>query len=416
MNDIHYKNSENEAHSNSLISASWISCESNKNIPLHITERSLLGRENGSVTLEAAIAFPVFVCIVVFFGFILKCVYVHEKVQHAITQAAIEIAGTSYVYGISGGLETQRELEAKPSQNGGNNEDTIVKSLSFENWMPGAASDTTTQQIEFALSALNQGLDGILFSQYAKHVTMKYLLLAPNLNVQNNQNNLNDQGEQNTAGGDPLFRALNVKNGMNGFNFLGSAYLDKGSDQVVIKVKYTLEIPVFLQAFSEINITQKAAVRAWLFENTETRVLNDEEREEEDIWSLSNFERGKKIRELFHGNLPTTFPGISGYEHGTATLIKSLDTTTASYQNAATLTRVVNSYINELKVYHGQNTPWGRDEIIIRTEDIVMKRLVLVIPSNEISDEVSAAIDVCIQYALSNGIYMQVERYGNKNI
>ncbi|MDR1439854.1 MAG: hypothetical protein LBJ10_07560 [Clostridiales bacterium] len=349
-------------------------------------------RQDGSVTLEAAIAMPVYICVVVAIAFILKCVYAHERIQHAISQASQEIAGSSYVYGLSGALDAQREAEGAAHRARDKAKDTVLKAWGLENWLPDGVSGMIGDQIDSAAQSMVEGANSAIFSQYAGSVVKKYL-----------------------AGEDGQTAGLGVVGGLDGLDFAGSAYLADGSEDVVVMVAYKMRAPIFIRALSEYAFAQKACAKAWLYGEGAAPEGGGGEDAEFDIWSLGNFERGLKIREIFHANLPQSFPGISAFDSGTATLIKSLDTTAASYQSARTVSQVIGAYIDDLAGYAGQERPWGSEGIVIRNEEIRLRRLVLVIPKNGIEPEISAAIDACVQTALSRGVYMQVERYGTKH-
>ena len=130
----------------------------------------------------------------------------------------------------------------------------------------------------------------------------------------------------------------------------------------------------------------------------------------EDIWSLSNFQRGLKIRRIFGANLPNSFPVIARYDAGKAVMIKSMDLTAASYQKGDTAERTLKGYLKELKKYQGQEKPWGSDSIVIRNEDIKQKELILVIPQNNVNANEMLLKDI-VTYADSIGINMIIERH-----
>jgi hypothetical protein len=211
-------------------------------------------------------------------------------------------------------------------------------------------------------------------------------------------------------------KGLNVRGGESGLNFFRSSYLANDREDVVINVRYRFNIPIPIKPLSRLSMTQEACARAWLFGDGPSAVPEDPSIYEDDIWSLGNFERGRRIREIFHANLPNNFPKIALYSNGVATAIHSLDTTAASYQTPSGIGRKIDEYVGELAKYDGQATPYGSEGITIPPEDILSRRLVLVIPRNDISPEISAEIDRRIVDALDRGIFLQVERYAKKKI
>ena len=356
--------------------------------------------EAGAVSLEAAISLPIFICVVVAFSFLLCCVQVQERIQHAITQAAVEIAGTSYLYGLSGVQSLQQEAETVAKAKADQATDAVKRAAEFEQWAPQDISETVDEQLELMTSEAISVVNSIVFSQFAKLTVSKYLSANT------------EAGKTNT---EQFLQSMNVIDGIGGLDFSGSTFLADGSDQIVIRVRYSLKAPIFIPTLSIFHIEQEAYARAWLYR--EPKAEKREEAEEKfNIWSLPNFKRGEKIQEIFHANLPFQFPGLSSFESGTATLIRSLDTTAKSYQEPKKLKSQVDSYIRQLNQYEGQEVPWGDEKIVIRKEDINIKRLVLVIPENDISAEANAVLNDCIRTARSEGVLLVVERYANKNV
>ncbi|MDR3120588.1 MAG: hypothetical protein LBU58_04550 [Clostridiales bacterium] len=371
--------------------------------------RAASAAERGAVTIESAIALPVFLCVVVAIGFLLRCVAVQERIQHAISQAALEIAGTSYLYGISGLMDIQHDVEGVAGRAGDKVKETIAKKGNLESWLPEDVSGVVNNQIDFATSMVIEGVNSLVFSQYARLVTRKYLTGEAEA--------ADGGGSPASAGGSgdagDALRGTNIVGGESGLNYGGSTFLTGGEENVTIRVRYKFRIPIFIRALSEIEVTQEACARAWLFGAGSAADQDDgEEAYEEDIWSLGNFERGRRIRAEFHANLPDNFPTIASFSDGAATMIHSLDTTTASYQTPEGIERRIMTYVDALERYNGQPTPYAGTTIL--PEEIRSRRLVLVVPRNETAPEINAAINRCITDALGRGVVLQVEYYGKK--
>jgi len=58
-------------------------------------------KSKGALTVEACLAFTISMFVMILLMFFIKVVYVHATIQHAITQAANDVASYSYVYSIS---------------------------------------------------------------------------------------------------------------------------------------------------------------------------------------------------------------------------------------------------------------------------------------------------------------------------
>jgi len=392
--------------------------------------RACMCREKGAVTLEAAVSLPVFICVIVAIAFLLRAVQVHDKIQHAISSAALEIAGISYVYGKSGALDIQRETGELVQRGVDKAGDAIKKSAKFEDPQQAGESGMMDDVLSSAASALTERANGVLFSLFAKSVAGKYLDAMPassGANVRNENATqvavtggyfvdvANNSVARPAARGDAL-SGSNIAGGEAGLDFLRSSYLANESEDVIINVRYKFKIPIPIKPLSTLTMSQEACARAWLYGKGSAAVPEDPSQDEDDIWSLDNFARGRRIREIFHANLPDTFPGIASYSGGVATAIHSLDTTAASYQTPEGIGRKIDEYVRILANYAGQEKPYGKEGIVIPPEDITTRRLVLVIPRNEISPEISAEIDARIRGALDKGIILQVERYAKKKI
>lgn len=133
---------------------------------------------------------------------------------------------------------------------------------------------------------------------------------------------------------------------------------------------------------------QKSAygiIPLWLSNGLDLESKEEEQKEAEDegdIWSLSNFERGQRFRELFGGNLPFSFPVIARWDGRTATSIKSMDLTAPSYSTAYMASRQLERHLLELANFQGAAYKNKGQEYFVLAEDIRTKELILIIPKN----------------------------------
>ena len=84
-------------------------------------------------------------------------------------------------------------------------------------------------------------------------------------------------------------------------------------------------------------------------------MLQDEEHKQQegeanknDIWSLSNFDRGDAFREQYGANLPKTFPVIDSVDGGDITAIRSIDLTSPYYQDTSNIQKKIRDDINSI--------------------------------------------------------------------
>lgn len=120
------------------------------------------------------------------------------------------------------------------------------------------------------------------------------------------------------------------------------------------------------------------AIPVWRSQESTDVEEEDEDDTEELIWEASNFARGLYFREKYGGNLPTTFRVISGFSNGEARLIKSIDLTAPTWQNANSLEKEVRTQIERLQGYQ----PNSKERDILGSANIAYRRLIIVIPTN----------------------------------
>ncbi|HHV96513.1 MAG TPA: hypothetical protein GXX37_08605 [Clostridiaceae bacterium] len=393
----------------------------------------------GSVTLEAAIALSLFISVILSVSLMMKIIYTHEIIQNALSLTANELSSYSYLLHLSGIERIHDKLHEKMEEIVENvseekeilnefyeeftNEFSIIDIIDIaenpgsENNVNKAYEDVNDTQdadiqtkkgnndAEFQdemknllYSILKEAYgDSIdrLFIPIAKMCIKKYLVT----------NEIRDPDER--------LKALDVNGGFNGLDFSMSELFKDENNTISIVVKYKINMPVPIKILPSLTVIQKASVRGWLGGD---EVLEQTKDVKDDIWSLDNFTRGRKIREIFGANLPFTFPVIARYDEdsGTVTMIKSMDLTLEYYQDPVKVSKKMKLYINELKAYRGQEVPWGKDKIVIKNSDIVKRQLILVVPNNPINLEVEQEIEQCRLYAADNGIDLKVIKYGTK--
>lgn len=371
-------------------------------------EKNAVSTERASVTVEAAIVFPVFICLIISIIFIIKVVYVHGLIQHAISETANQIADMGYVFYISGagdihnnfrdGMDSRAELFRRHSAD-------IMDSLDKLGGISGSKKieDTIEEIAENPMEEL-KSIGFAIVSEAFSDIKTQVFLPAVRLNLKKYLKS-EDDTDINTK-----LLGLNIENGFNGLDFSESSFLENQNNDIDIIVKYKMSLPLPVKLFPKILIVQRASARIWVGEGEAAQANED------DIWSLSNFERGTKLRNIFGANLPGNFPVIAGFKGGTANMIKSMDLTADSYQTQSAVKKKVYEYIDELANYQGQEKPWGSNKIVIKREEITQRKLTLIIPGNTLSSEINSELSKCIEYANSRGVNLSIEKYGMKKI
>lgn len=408
----------------------------------HMRLRSWFGRicihvSKGAVTLEAAIVLPMLLCALFSVIFLIRTAYTYSLIQHAISETASEMASAGYIYQVSGIRDLHdvvRDAMNERTELFRDQAGSIVEAYSYlsgntsagntgedtENPdMPGDAAESFRKIFEYSGDIAADPLDEIkTIVCYIAGGTLddaKTQLFIPIVRLYMKKHLVT--GDITDA--DERLRSLNIADGFGGFDFSESSFLSDREEDIDIVVRYRVKLPLPLKFTGEMEIVQRARAKAWLGGDTKKGVLggdNGPSAAGEDIWSLSNFQRGLKIRRIFGANLPNSFPVIARYDAGKAVMIKSMDLTAASYQKGDTAERTLKGYLKELKKYQGQEKPWGSDSIVIRNEDIKQKELILVIPQNKLSDANEMLLKDIVTYADSIGINMIIERYGIKHM
>jgi RHS repeat-associated protein len=123
---------------------------------------------------------------------------------------------------------------------------------------------------------------------------------------------------------------------------------------------------------------------------------------ESGVWDLNPFARGRSIEQTLGANLPGNFPIIDSFDFatGTATSIKSIDLTAASYQNTSALASRLNSYVDSVAGFNGET--WAG--VNIDASQITARQLQLAIPPGSASAAQQAVIDAVAARAQNMGV------------
>ena len=356
----------------------------------------------GSLTVESAIVLPLFLCIIISIIFFIKAVHTHEVVQYALDRTANEMALFSYASHAFGIMEIDDSIEAGIDETAGKLADGMLRALGAMDALEGITNGVQ----EIFASPAGQLKDFAAAVAKKVYGDAKTQALIPIIKMYMKQYLLMDS-ERNI---DERLKGLSVAGGYDGMDLSGSAFFEDEDGSIDLVVKYELNIALPIKILPEIIIVQRASSRAWLGGDGRDEIRT----EVEDVWSLDNFRRGRRLRAFYGGNLPFNFPVIAAFDSGTATMIKSIDLTAKTYQTASKVADVINGYIAELAAFKGQEQPWGSKGIVIREAEINMRRLLLVIPGNPISPETEAVLESLRQKAAAKGIVLWIERYGFK--
>jgi len=129
------------------------------------------------------------------------------------------------------------------------------------------------------------------------------------------------------------------------------------------------------------------------------------DKEDDDIWSLSNFDRGDSFRDLYGSNLPKTFPVIDSFNDGDITAIRSIDLTAPYYQDTSNVRKKIKEDIDSLSRFEPQSAVI--DGCTYTVDSIDSRHLTVIIPENS-----GAAGKETVQelkgYAFIHGVILEI--------
>ena len=135
-------------------------------------------------------------------------------------------------------------------------------------------------------------------------------------------------------------------------------------------------------AFFSRTVTVKSLVPLWTdalgVKREDGEIPEEEEHSYDPIWSLSNFDRGAKFRELYGANLPFSFPVVAARNGSEIVSIKSMDLTAPSYASAVSALMQIEQHGQVLSGFNG--ITWGDHTIL--PGDIGSRKLLLIVPEN----------------------------------
>lgn len=332
-----------------------------------------MGGKRGSLTIEASISYPIFLMVIVTMLYIMRIVYVHGLVQHAVSQTAKELSMYTYIYQVTGLNEAYGDLQDSVSgrtdqfnQDVGN-----VVSLyeSFGSGDFGGSYEGTTNPMDIL-----KNIGSVMVGEWSADLNNQFFdaVVRPMM-----AGYIGADSKGNSA--DSRLKALRVIGGLKGLDLSSSSFFEDGKT-VDIVVCYTID-PLFpIDIMPEMNLANRATVRGMSGKSVFERKPG-EKKQESSIWDQeSDVNRGKEIQKQQHvRNLPDTFPTFSAFDpsSGTATAEMSIDLREASYQDVSGLKGTINKKCRKIEDYETKT----REGVTVKKEDIRQKVLIIYIPS-----------------------------------
>lgn len=388
----------------------------------------------GSLTVEAAIIMPFFICVILSFAFFMKIVYIQSIVQHAINETASELSVYSYLYSASGAQKIHEDSKdyladkSKTAQDQinstvealgslGNTKKSIddaednlkngninklsgdikeIKELSEENiadakklkdMLANAAKNPKQEIISFA-SLLAQGA----------FEDVKGALAAPVIKIMCKKHIATDKLDA-----DRRLKSLGIVNGLDGLDFSETKILyDKENIDIIVRYKVDIGLPI--NFLPNLYFIQRANVRAWLDGDGQTPGVPETEESATNLWELSVGDRTKKILELEGKDTPDNV-AIIKYNGGDIVDITSINLSDKSYLETIGVKNRIKSSIRKLKEFSND-----------KYAGIKSRTLTVIIPEKSLEtrkDVKKLLTDDCLKYAKENGVILKFkEGYG----
>lgn len=392
------------------------------------------GSNHGAMTVEAALVLPVLLCAFLSVIFIIRAVFAYELVNHALNETVSELASSGYIYHVSGirdlhdtvrnGINDKAEtfkgqlgsvFDTYCSLSGvGKNLGNGLKGIPDSAEMLKEAGQNFSEMIRESETAMSDPVEEL--KSMACYIASgalddaKTQLFLPVLKLYIKKYFVTEE----IPDADKRLKLLNIEGGFDGLDFSRSSFLADRNETIDLVVRYRINMPLPVPFLPSLGIEQHARAKVWMGGNESTGVL-DGTRTVDDLWSLSNFQRGLKIRRIFGANLPSSFPVIARFSGGKAVMIKSVDMTAASYQKGDNARELLTGYIEDIAGFKGQEKPWGSRNILIRGDEIKSRELMLVIPENKLAEENEKLLAEMVTKARNKGVTIVIKRYGTKS-
>lgn len=333
--------------------------------------RALRGKK-GSLTIEASISYPVFLMVIVTMLYIMRIVYVHGLVQHAVGQTAKELSMYTYIYQVTGLNDAYKDIQDSVSGRTEqfNKDVGSVVSLydSFSSGDFGGGYDGTTNPVDIL-----KNIGSVMLGEGSTELNKQFFeaVVRPLM-----EGFIGADSKGNSADG--RLKALRVAGGLKGLDLSSSSFFEDGMT-VDIVVCYTID-PLFpINIMPEMNITNRACVRGISGKSVFERKTGEKEKS---VWDQpSDTRRGEEIQKQQQvRNLPDKFPVFSAFDPSTqtATAEMSIDLREVSYQEVSKLRGRISAKCSKIENYKTKTL----EGVTVKKEDISQKKLIIYIPSS----------------------------------
>lgn len=389
-------------------------------------------KTKGSITVEAAIVFPLLICCIITIGFFSKVYYTQQLIQHAITEAAQELSSFSYAYYSSGLYEIQQDVEHGLNSGAAQAEERMeqLQKTYFDVMEVVSTVQEEPTEILDQIETIRSSLEDtatigkeILTNPLAELKSFISLMardfyddgktaVGNTIVKQLMKKHLLTSGERDI---ERRMQKLHIVDGWAGLDLSRSQYFDR-QGEIDIVVTYAIDLPVPIKVIGEIPLLQRVVLKPWMKgalpdQSTKTGLgsnlpddLVDQVVEAGyDVWALPVMQRGREIKGLLGRNLAETFPKIDSLEDGRAIAIRTHDTRLKSNQGKQFYYQLT-ADIRELENFKEAS----HQGVKIGPGDYHEKRLHIVVPDVALSDEQIQYLRDAKEYAGARGIGIKI--------
>lgn len=335
------------------------------------------GRRRGSISLEAALVLPGVLLLLWFFLGLLLADTAEIKLKGALDRTAAEISMISPL---------ARILENTPKTSG----------------QPDDGQSASTADLEQLVGELFPGFSleklGADLLLDASSTAMLGQLVQQRLNYWLAESEAGQPGWPGRQAA--LWSACLVSRHL---------YLDWQIDrqQLWLCLSYKLQTPL-----GRLTRETRCAVPLWIGRDRQTESAGQAD---DSVWLLDNFSRGQLLRQEMGGDLPYDFPVIASFDDGEAVSIKSMDLTAPGYQQESAANKQVMEHLDDLAAFAGAQYGKNGQNIAIDEEQIVRRRLILVIPANSGEEWLAGGPGLLQSYAAARNLTLEVVTRGNSS-
>ena len=319
-------------------------------------------RIRGSGTLEVCLIIPVILITLIFGISLIRTVVAVNCLEKALCRTAELLSGYGILYHEYGIKELENRLLSE-----------------IGNFINEKTGDDGGISVLFRFSGLRECAaagDDILYSKMAEVICEHYISK------------------------DPLVSCGFIS--PDGLSFTGSNFFNGNDD---------IELYASCKLFGWLKIGTSLRSRAWIRGDNPLLSIGESG---VTVWELNNFARGKILRSIFGGNMPYDFPVLSSFDPrtGAAAVIKSIDITAPTYQDPKIFSKELREIADKFTGFSGtEGYSLKPDHPVIRDGDIRTKRLLLVFPSNEMSEAQRKVLNDFIVYASADGMKLEFVTY-----